>query len=83
MTHRDPYVYLAPDEVRCAPLECNRKLSCARYMALIGSAPVADLGRDVVGVIGGDCGKWVSAAQRLPARDAPAPRVHPPLGSMA
>lgn len=81
MTHRDPYVYLAPDEVRCAPRECNRKLSCARYIAPIGSAPVADHGRDVVGVIRGDCGKWIGASQRAPAAAAPARRVHPPLGA--
>ena len=35
MTHRNPYVYLDHDEVRCAPRECNRKHSCARYMAPI------------------------------------------------
>ena len=80
MTHRNPYVYLDHAEVRCAPRECNRKHSCARYMAPIGQSPVADHGRDVAGVIGGDCGKWISAAQRAPEPPAPVRRVHPPLG---
>ena len=42
MTHRNPYVYLDHDEVRCAPRECNRKHSCARYMAPIVGAKRRD-----------------------------------------
>jgi hypothetical protein len=76
-------VWLDPKHARCEPIAtlCDRKLTCARYLANINGAPLEDYSRGpyfstpywlLV------CNDWLPI-ERPPA-SAPTPtRVHPPI----
>jgi hypothetical protein len=49
MTHRLDTIPLPASEARCTGLFCERKMKCARYLAVIPKgSKLADLGRDVI-----------------------------------
>jgi len=49
MTHRLDTIPLPATEARCTGLFCERKMKCARYLAVIPKGgKIGDLGRDVI-----------------------------------
>ncbi len=79
MTHRSDRVYLDPEAPRCAAVHgCNRRDTCARYMAIIGAAPLADY--SVPSPVFFGCLSFV-AIKPYPKPVAAPRRVHPPIGS--
>lgn len=87
MTNRRANVYLSANEPRCAPGDCDRKHTCARYLAPLPptNAAIEDFSRSPVGIpwFRTACEKWVSAEHNKPLQQAPVIRRHRPLGSDA
>jgi hypothetical protein len=52
MTHRSDRVKLGADKARCEPAACNRKETCARYMAAFPAhgASVTDFSKSPMGL---------------------------------
>lgn len=75
MSHRDPQVYLAPDEPRCAPQahpSCGR-FSCARWWATVpkgGTVANYNVSRSAYSA---PCSKWITHELKWPTQ-APATR---------
>jgi len=80
MTHRTDRVHLDHGVPRCAAVHgCNRRESCARYMAPIGKSPLADYSIPSPMFFG--CQSFHPI--RRPVKVEQPRRVHPPLGSFA
>lgn len=84
MTHRRSNVYLSHAEPRCEPSACDRKDTCARYLAplLPSGAAIEDFSRSPLGLpwFKPECDKWISSENK-PLQQPPVIRRHPPLGS--
>lgn len=84
MTHRRSNVYLSHAEPRCEPSQCDRKDTCARYLAPLppSNATIADFSINILGVPlrNMPCDKWVSSENK-PLQPPPVIRRHTPIGS--
>ncbi len=86
MTHeRDPALRLDPDEAWCEPsMHCTVRIRCARYVATIPAHGARLNDWSVHSANGGTalCLGYLDAAViRKQVLQAPARRVHPPIGS--